>query len=221
MAVGVLITPAQDAANKAAAAYFTSGKDVKVDAGGVRKHTETLARNIADGIKLLPFAQLYGATSKSKAGKVVADGSLARRWRHADYIVKATEYPDILSVLTDGYALTGAAVAKLCQEAKPLMVEAGILKDKGRKAETVEARQSAWCDRIVKRIDAATKSGVKASAGATSDIPAWDAVNMVYLKLQSKVRMAAKMRAKMAAPPHEAETDGSVTTITLPEAVNG
>ena len=223
----VTISPAMAAANKEAADYFTGGSDAKVDAKGVQKHSRTLQAAIRAGMKLLPFAMEYGATSKTRTGRLVAHGALGRRWRHADYIVKATGHDDIVATLETGYTMTSADVAKLCSQEKPAMVEAGILKDTGRKAETIEERQAAWEKRAVKRIEDATKQGVKATTGATSDVPAWDAVSGVFaklgniLKLRAAADKAGKPRAtrKHAPAPHGESTD-DVPVIEVPAAVN-
>lgn len=193
-------------------AYLASGRAVKVDAKGLRENLAPIVAAIqtADGDKRFA-GEFVRVASQGREKKL--SGHMQRFWRFASYLAVAGGDEKIGPKLATGYSMTPDGLAKMLTDVKPDMIAGGYVKETGRKVQTTAERQSAWEDRILARLVDASDNGVKGSKGSTGDIPAWDALRAVKLKIAHT--LAERKGTVTAERPHAAERS------TVAVAVNG
>lgn len=208
----LVIPPALQKAGESAAKLFMGGvKLSKAAVADIREATETLREYIRLGVKLPQYAVSVNATTVSAKGKTSAHGNVARHWRHADYLYRARDNAPIAETLETGYSMTDDRLSKLLAESKPLMIEAGLLDAKSKAAESHAVRAAKAIDRAAKRIEGWETKGIKATVGATSDIPAFNAVAMLRLRLAGATVEKLTRACSLAEKPADKATDAGET----------
>lgn len=173
----------QDRRNAKAAAFLESELGVKVDAKRIGEHIETLIQCISDGWSLAQFALRYGTVRQTAKGKTVPGGHIQRRWRLADYLHATVANEEFHNKLRAGLGMTSPAAAALCSTLKPELIKLGLVSGKGRTADSTVKRAAQALHRAAKRIKAWEVKGIKATAGATADVPPFAAVAGMRLAL--------------------------------------
>lgn len=210
----VLLRPEQHAALTLAGQLFSAPA---LDVSLASECMGTLRWAIDKGFKADDVAETAGVAIRNKKGKLVANTPFRRHWRHAQYLNLASESPDgaaIVPTLTAAIGQTESALAKVLAEAKPAMIAAGLVKDTGRPVETEETRSLAFCYRIVKRLDKVGKEGIKATTGASSDLPAFPARTFVRMILSGKSK--ADVTAAYRDHASETATDAQPVAVETP-----
>ena len=167
----LFLTPDDMARWQSAADRIVSRGSVTIDAAAVKADTDVLVSAMTQGANRMTFAIRTGKVTKSKSGKVNAHGNLTRAWRFAEYVKAAANDAALAARLDAGYSMTDADPSKLCQEVKPALVAAGLIEERKRAVTSMADRAVGAVTRTVKRIIGWRTKGIKATVGATGDVP--------------------------------------------------
>lgn len=178
MAVQLIrLTEKEEKAGQAAADYLDSDKGVKVDAAAVKRHCETLLEfKLTHGFNANSFADAFGRAGKNAKGKPIASSNMRNRWRLAEYLHATTGHA-LYDRVKEACGMTADAARKQCTALKPLLVEAGLVTDRGRKEETHAVASAKAVHKAVKRFKEWASTGIK----ATTRQPARPAFNAEHL----------------------------------------